>query len=237
MYEETNPLFWVSVSKTLDGKFILISTDSSETSEVHTIDLSDSSAGAAPKAKVVAERNPGVLYGVDHRDGYFFITTNAGGNTNFRVVTAPVGSPGADSWAPLNDGIFADGSDTSPGAVMINGVTCFKDFVAVEGRANGFTKVWMVEMGAGARVKSYHPVDFFGNEAISAGLSANAEFDTPSVRVGYSSLVDPPSTLEYAVNDRELSLVKRKDIPNYDPASYGTARVIAKAHDVRQQIV
>ena len=73
MYEETNPLFWVSVSKTLDGKFILISTDSSETSEVHTIDLSDSSAGAAPKAKVVAERNPGVLYGVDHRDGYFFI--------------------------------------------------------------------------------------------------------------------------------------------------------------------
>ena len=70
----------VSLSKSLDGKFVLISTDSSETSEVHTVDLSVAEGG---KATVVAPRRQGVLYGVDHRAGHFFITTNDGNNTNF----------------------------------------------------------------------------------------------------------------------------------------------------------
>ena len=120
-------------------------------------------------------------------------------------------SPGAASWRSLNDGIFADGSDTTPGAVMVDGVTCFKDFVAVEGRANGFTKCWAMDMAPpdaknneAPRVRSYHEIKF-ATEACSAGLSTNAEYDTATLRLGYSSLVDPPSTFSYDVKERELT--------------------------------
>lgn len=226
IFQEDNPLFWVSLDKTLDGHFAIITSASSETSEVHTVDLRQKGNAAT----VVAPRRQGVLYSVDHREGFFFVTTNEGKNKNFRLAVAPTDSPGAESWQALDEGIFADGSDTSPGAVMLDSVTCFKDFVAVEGRSDGFTKVWVMEMGEGARVKSYHQVKF-DTDACSCGLSANAEFDTKDIRVGYSSLVDPPSTLSYNVEERKLNLVKQKEIPCYNPANYRTERVLVEAHD------
>ena len=54
------------------------------------------------------------------------------------------------------------------------------------------------------RVRSYHEIKF-ATEACSAGLSTNAEYDTATLRLGYSSLVDPPSTFSYDVKERELT--------------------------------
>ena len=51
-FQEKNELFWVDIDKTLDSKFLVISTASSETSEVLTLDLS--SAGEMPS--IVAPR-------------------------------------------------------------------------------------------------------------------------------------------------------------------------------------
>ena len=73
LFEEQNQLFWVNIGKTLDGKFMLISSASSETSEVHSVDLK--SGDPKEKAKVVAARRQGVLYEVDHREGHFFIVS------------------------------------------------------------------------------------------------------------------------------------------------------------------
>ena len=147
LFEETNELFWVALSKTLDGRFVLIESASSESSEVLTVDLESPFKKAPPQPVVVAPRRPKVLYDVDHREGVFYIVTNADGHANFRLVTAPVATPGHQHWAPLamgSDGgamVFGEGSDEAAGAPMLEGVTCFKDHLVLSGRANGFTKV------------------------------------------------------------------------------------------------
>ena len=48
--QEDDELFWVGIDKTLDGNYVLIETASTETSEVHSIDLN--AEGGEAKAKV-----------------------------------------------------------------------------------------------------------------------------------------------------------------------------------------
>ena len=54
------------------------------------------------------------------------------------------------------------------------------------------------------------------------------------VRLSYSSLVAPASTLDYDPRTRTLGLVKQKEVPNYDPSEYGTARLFVAATDGAQ---
>jgi len=100
-----------------------------------------------------------VLYDVDHRLGHWFIVTNEHGAGNFKLMTSPVhkgGSP--EHWVPLvqaepktiaDDGEsdalpFSNGQDVTPGALMIEEIECFKDFVAISGRMGGYTKVFLI---------------------------------------------------------------------------------------------
>ena len=51
---------------------------------------------------MILRREPGHEYGVDHREGTFYITTNKGeGNREFRLVTAPASDPRPENWKVL----------------------------------------------------------------------------------------------------------------------------------------
>ena len=87
---------------------------------------------------------------MDHRLGYWYLTTNDQSNKNFAMRVARVEPSGAapiETWASLPmavegaPAVFGDGTDTSPGATMVTGLQCFKDFLVVEGREGGYTKV------------------------------------------------------------------------------------------------
>jgi len=61
LFEEPNELFWVGLSKTLDGQYILIDSASKESSEVLAVDLSSSSEQPSKNpAVVLAPRRPKV---------------------------------------------------------------------------------------------------------------------------------------------------------------------------------
>ena len=81
-------------------------------------------------------------------------------------------------------------------------------------------------------VTDWHAVAF-EDDACECGVGDNLEFDPPrgALRLSYSSLVAPPSVLDYAVQARTLNLVKQKEVPNYDPSLYTTARLEVAASD------
>ena len=196
LYEENDELFWLGLSKTLDGQFIVIISASTDTSEVWYVDLRTGSASPhylkygreaenAGKATVLAPREENTFYEVDHRLGYWYIITNYQGNANNCLRAVPsVGltadSTLSDGWVPVkvppedHEGedadeveVFGDGTDTSPGSTMVSRVVCFLDFLVVEGRQGGYTKVWVVPMsraasadGARPRALSWHEVQF-----------------------------------------------------------------------------
>ena len=58
------------------------------------IDAAD--PGVSPA--LVAPREPGDEYAVDHQDGRLIILTNSDGAEDYHIVEAPVDDPGRDNW-------------------------------------------------------------------------------------------------------------------------------------------
>jgi hypothetical protein len=90
------------------------------------------------------------------------------------------------------DDVFGDGRDATPGSITVNYLACFSDRVVVEGRENGFTKCWVLELepvvypvgttktSREPKVISCTPVKF-PDDACSCELGDNLEFDSPLV--------------------------------------------------------
>ena len=86
VYEETDPEFECSVSKTRSRRFLVIESEQTLSNEVRYLDAKQ------PKGefRVLLAREPDHEYSVDHLGDYFFIRTNWNA-PNFRLMRAPVG--------------------------------------------------------------------------------------------------------------------------------------------------
>jgi oligopeptidase B len=213
VYEEKDELFWLDLSRSRDGKYVF-HTSMSYTSGEQRYLPADNPAG---EWKTVLPREEGHEYTADHRDGKFYIRTNKGA-ANFRVVTCPVEKTDPANWTDLV------GHDR---AVLVEGLTLFKDFAVVSERQDARPHLRVVDLrtGLGHRVEFPEPV-------YDAEVGPNPEFAAPAVRFAYSSPVTPPSVYEYDPATGGRKLFKRTDVPGgYDPAAYRTERVYATAPD------
>lgn len=93
VYEDDDERFNIAAGRTRDGQYLVLESASHITSECHFL------AAATPEGSftLVAPREDDHEYSVDHRNGLWFIRTNDRGR-NFRLVTAPVATPGRDHW-------------------------------------------------------------------------------------------------------------------------------------------
>jgi oligopeptidase B len=71
----------------------------------------------------------------------------------------------------------------------------------------------------------------FPEPAYSAGPAQNREFKTDKYRYSYQSMVTPSSVYDYGVSSGKSELLKRIEVPNYDPAQYRSERLFATATD------
>lgn len=231
LFDEPDGLFYVSVGKTRDGRLLLVSADSTETSEVHLLELTDRRgkpldgplSAAPPPLAVVQPREHKLRYSVSHRHDWLYITTNEGEAHNEKVVVAPLATPGRAHWQPL---ATAKGEPVLPHCAerTISYATCFGEYVVVKGREAGLTQVWVLEMaGKGPRVRGWHRVEW-PEAAYECGLGPNEEMDTRVLRLGFSSPVTPRRAVAYHMDSRRMSVVKETPVPNYDPSLYTSAR-------------
>ena len=84
------------MGRTRDGKYIVLEAGSHTTTECQVL-AADKPDG---QFTMMAPREDEHEYYVDHRNGLFYIRTNDKGR-NFRLVTAPVDSPGRAHWTEL----------------------------------------------------------------------------------------------------------------------------------------
>lgn len=214
VFEEKDNLFNLGVQRTRDGKMFLAQSFAKTMRETRYLSA-DQPMG---EWKVVVPREKDHEYIVDHYNGEFYITTNKKAE-NFRIVKAPVADPSEKNW---KDFVPANA------AVKIDDIDFFKDYGIVSEIENGLEYLRVIDMktpGASARIET--PEDVY-----TMNLSYNPEYDTPTVRYTYSSMVTPNSTFEFDLKARKSTLIKQQEIPSgYDKTQYETKRVWAVARD------
>src|SRR5688572_7636045 len=158
VYEETDKLYRVGISRTRSRGYIFIGSVSFTTSEYRYV----SADRPAEPFTVMAERRPNVEYHPDHHGILFYIRINDTGR-NFRLVTAPVSDPRRETWKE----IIPHRDD-----VMLEGTDLFTSHLVVSERENGLQKFHVTTLTTGQS----HDVSF-PEPAYSASIGQNKEFD------------------------------------------------------------
>ena len=211
LYEETADIgFGVSVDRSQDGRYFIVTTGDNVTSEVRLIPTADPSAPPL----LVRARKAGVSYDVDTRGDTLFIRANDT-HPNFRLATATTADPG--NWTEI-----VAPSDRD----YITGHTAFASYVAISARRDGLDQIRL------RREDGRETVVPFAESSYSASIGANAEPDAPLLRLNYSSMVTPATVFDYDVASGKLVTRKVQQVPSgYDAGQYATERLTITARD------
>lgn len=214
--QEDDERYWMGVGRERSGDLVTIQLGSSITSECWLLDAHDPAA----EPVLVAAREQGVDYAVEHRGDELWVVTNADGALDFRLDRVALddvrAGRGRDAWTTA--------LPHRPGTRLL-GVAAFDRHLAVAERADGLprVRVWWPEEDRW--------LDVDGPEAAVVSLGANAEFDTSVLRFTIDTLVTPTETWDLDLATGERTLVRRRPVPGYDPARYTSSRLWATAPD------
>lgn len=213
VYYEEDETFSVYAGKTKSGRYLLIGSSSTLTTEFRYLDA----ANPAGAFTVVQPRIRGLEYSVNHSGDHFYIRTNLDA-VNFRLMRTPVTRTGIENWTeviPHRDDIFLSGFDV------------FRDYLVVQERNEG-TNHLRIMPWKGAEE---HYITF-EEEVYTVGMSVNRIFDSETLRITYSSLTTPSSTFDYNMRTRERVLLKQEEVlGGFQAADYVTKRDFATAAD------
>jgi oligopeptidase B len=166
---------------------------------------------------MILAREPDHEYGVEHYGNSFYIRTKKGAK-NFRVVTAPVSDPQEKNWKTF----IAHNPN-----IKIDGLTFFANHCVVSEKEGGLNHLRIINLKTNETHRISTPESDF-----TIFLSANAEFNTSTLRFSYQSMITPPSTFDYDMNTRQRTLLKQQEVlGGYDPKQYVAERIWAVARD------
>jgi oligopeptidase B len=220
VFEESDEKFNVGVGLTRSKRYLLIASASSLTSEYRMLDAGNPTG----EFTIVTPRRSGVEYDVEHQvmpDGTDRLLILHNDNAlNFELAQAPVSDP--KRWTPL----IPHRSDT-----RLIGVDAFADHLVVYQRRDALTGLRVLPAAGGE-----HEIAF-PEPVYRVNPGANPEYDSPTYRLHFASLVTPESVYDCDVATGELTLLKRAPVlpgpdgVEYDPNRYEQHRLWATAED------
>ncbi|MFJ5370519.1 S9 family peptidase, partial [Bosea sp. CER48] len=214
LHDEADAGMFVDIDRTQSGRFLLITISDHETSETRVVDLDD----AAARPVLIAPREVGRQYGLEHHGDDFLILTNAGDAEDFKIVSTPVAQPAADCWRDL--------IPHRAGRLIISHL-CLKGRLVRLEREDGLPRIVIRDLASGAESSIA-----FDEEAYGLGMDPGYEFDTDTLRFIYASMARPAETYDYDISTGQRTLLKRQEIPSgHDPAAYKVRRIFATARD------
>jgi oligopeptidase B len=223
--EEPDDLFWCSVSKSMDDKYIFFDMASKETSEVWYI--ATETENLSPEMKCIAPRRNKVLYEVEHGQGQWFIVTNVDNSPNMKLMSSPAVENSEKEWKlvidsgdnPIFDGTISKALDS---------VTVFDTHLALEGREAGIPRIWLYDLQSMTSQRLE-----FDESAYDVGLGAHYESNATTIAVAYDSMLTPPSSIEIALDGtyNERKVLKVKAVPGYNKDLFGCDRLQVLSRD------
>jgi oligopeptidase B len=218
IYQDDDERFNLAAGRTRDGKYIVMESASHTTTECHILPAHTPDGSFT----LVTAREDEHEYSVDHRNGLLYIRTNDYGR-NFRLVTAPVATPGREHWTELIH---------HRDEIMLEDVDLFASFFIAVEREDGLPRLRLWEFTGDGPDAAPATEIAFPEPAYSAHPHINRIFETSTFRYAYQSLVTPSSVYEYDVHSDASTLLKQVEIPGgFDRTLYASERIHAKGAD------
>ena len=214
IYEESDPGYFVGVSKSSDRKIIFVTSSNHTTSEWHWFPAGEHT----PDLRTIAPRQDGNEYSVVAWDGQFYITTNLDGAVDFKMMRAPMEATSRDAWEEV--------IPHRPGTLIL-GLQAQQDYLSRMERENGLPRIVVRSRSDGGE----HEISF-EEAAYDLGLDTGYDYDVPMLRFEYASPTTPDQVYDYDLNTRERILRKTREVPSgHNPDNYIAERVMAPSWD------
>ncbi len=217
LFNENDDTYSLSIFKTRSEKFIMTFHYNTLSQEIRFISTDKPELGL----KVLQYRESELEYYATHHGDSFYIVTNDKA-PNFRLMKTPISSPGKENWQE----VIGHREDT-----LLEHVDSFENYIVLHERKNGLKQL-RVSKPDGVTDVRYIP---FPDPTYEVYVETNPEFSTNLLRIKYSSLVTPSSTVNIHMDSGEWELLKEDSIPSgYDKSQYVTEYIHATAQDGRQ---
>jgi oligopeptidase B len=219
VFGDDDERFYVAVNRTRSGRFVLITTASKTSSEVWYVPA----ASPGDELRVIAPRRADHEYSAEHHfddehGDRFLIVTNTDGARNFKLVAAPVSSPGPEAWVD----VVPHRED-----VRLEDVDAFLDHFVLTERRDGLIRLAVHRITDGA----HHEIGF-PDPVYTVWVGPNEEYETGTLRYGYTSLVAPVSDIDYDLEERTTTVVKTEPVGGgYDATAYTSERLWVSQRD------
>jgi oligopeptidase B len=220
VYVEHDPRFEVFVSLSKSRRYVMLTADGEDTSEMRYL-RADTPEG---EFAVMEPRHKGVRYSANHVGDRFFIRTNLDA-PDYRLMTAPQATPDASHWTEL--------VPYRPGHYLAR-FEAFNDFVAFDEGQEGNVSVHVLRRSDGRETTVPVPagIGVATTKFSDGGFAGNRDADSHVLRLRFSAPLHPESIYDFDMVTGALML--RKDDPAvrwFDPKKYELRRIDATAPD------
>ncbi len=218
VHDEPDKTLFTSIGTSASGEYLLIQIEGYETNELRAVPR------AQPEAPVrtVLPRIDGVRSYADHLKGRWVIRTNDAAR-NFRVVSVEDARAAERSaWreiVPHRTEAAVDEVALLDGAIVLE--------ERVEANARIRVMPWDARGGAGAAGFVVPTRE----DAFAMTLGENLDSTLPFVRVEYTSMTTPRTTIDIDLASGAQTVRKVQPVPGYDASRYASARLWAPSRD------
>ncbi len=222
LFEEADERFSLGVETDRACRFVTMYVASNVTTELHLLDATDPNA----ELRVVQRREPEIRYDVAVQGDTVWVVTNetvdAAGKRrpdapNGRLMRTTLDALTCEHWQE----VLAHRPD-----VELTRLEVFAEHLVLLEREAGQLQVRVIQPSTGADAVLEMP-----ETVATVGIASNPEYDTPWLRITYTSMTTPPTVYRIHLDDHRRELVKQSPVPGYDPARYRTERRFARAPD------
>ncbi len=213
MVHEADETYYLYLNKTRDDALITTYHYSTNTREVRFLDANN----PIGEFRILQPRIEGLDYNAAHHNGKFFIIHNDGAK-NFKLSVAPLHSPARENWTeilPHREDILMEGVDT------------FTNHLIVYERKGGLKQIRISDVDGTGDVRYVN----FPESSYSVYPDGNPEFNTNLLRLKYSSLITPNTTVDVNMDTGAWDVKKEDKINGLDKSKYTLERIHAVAPD------
>jgi len=213
VYTEKDNSFYISVYRSKSNKYIIIYNGSTLVNDYRILEA-DNPEG---EFRSFFPRDTEHEYFIEHYQDKFYIVTNWDAN-NFRLMETPEDATSKENWTE----VIPHRDD-----VLLSDIDVFENHLVISERIDGLRQLRIMDQRTGDE----HYIEF-DEAAFAAYTLTNKSFITNVLRIGFTSMKTPFSTLDYNMDTRGSTLLKQTEVVGgYNADRYVTERLIATARD------